>query len=215
MSLDTSKKSQYHSALAANSPLTVQVVAEPRESKYKKQGEAGHLYVKLNHDGYEFTYGAENEACAKPFEGKQGETIAITASGRGDSARISIQGENPDSRVEQAPRPEQKKVLTPQTEVHDDSYQDFRHALMRVMNAFWLIERGVGVESDQSKVNGFDTSEAHLQAKCSTAFIHLDKLGLVKAMPDKPIWGAKEPKKELPVQEIKKVFPDDNDEVPF
>lgn len=66
---------------------------------------------------------------------------------------------------------------------------EFRKELVKVLNAFYLIEKGVATESAQNIVNGFTTTETHMQAKCSTAFIHLDRMGLVSQMPEIPLWS--------------------------
>lgn len=197
MNLDTTKKSQYHSALVANSPLTVRVVSEPRESKYRKQGEPGHLYVKLAHDGYEFSYGAENEACAKPFEGKQGQDVTIEATGRGNDARIRLNGQqsaDSSNREATGARPN-TSAGSRQREINQNaSSSDLEDSLARICNAQYLVKKAVKEQWENAAIDGivsqFDTLDgvAHFQADCSSAFIKLDRAGLVESLSSKPAW---------------------------
>lgn len=198
-SLDTTKKSQYHSALVANSPITVRVVSEPRESKYRKPGESGHLYVKLAIDNYEFAYGAENEACAKPFEGKQGQDVTIEATGRGNDARIRLQGDrsaDSGNREATGARPNTQRALTPPKEHQNDS-TGFDDLLQQICNAQYLIFKAEKHRWEQMIPDGmvpeFDTlvGNAHFQADCSSAFIKLDRAGEVEELSTAPIWREK------------------------
>lgn len=200
MNLDQSKKSQYHSALVANSPITVRVVSEPRESKYRKQGESGHLYVKLDADGYEFAYGAENEDCARPFEGKQGQTLTITATGRGQDARIKLQGEQS---APEAPRNPPKPLVgsTCHPDNQNDSSAVLEACLAQVNNALYLIKREVRSQWENASIDGvvpqFETldGKAHFQAECSIAWGYLKDHGLIDKLSVKPVW--KEAKKSV------------------
>ena len=207
--LDTSKKSQYHSALVANSPLKARVLNEPRESKYRKQGESGHLYVKLEVDGYEFSYGAENEACAHPFEGKQGQDVTIVATGRGADAKISLNGQqsaDSSSRDSSSARPDSKRVSTPRPEHQNDSSVTLEDSLAQICNAQFLIFEAQKNKWENMAINGLVpeftslVGNAHFQADCSIAWGKINGLGLVESLSTKPAW--KEAKKSvLPSQE--------------
>lgn len=197
MNLDTSKKSQYHSALVANSPLKARVLNEPRESKYRKPGESGHLYVKLAVGEYEFAYGAENEDCAAPFEGKQGQDVTIVATGRGQDARISLNGQQSADSSSQggcSARPDGKRVSTPPPEHQNDSSATLEASLAQICNAQYLIKEAVKNQWENAALNGivsqFATLDgvAHFQADCSSAFIKLDRAGLVESLSTKPAW---------------------------
>lgn len=113
------------------------------------------------------------------YQGKTTREVKITETGK-----IELVGEE-----KQEPKPKEKIVGTTHVEL-EDSVQILRHELMRCCNALYLIERAITVESDQSEINGFTSTDEHKRAKCATAFIHLDRMGLVSKLPDKPVWSA-------------------------
>lgn len=112
MALDTSKKGQYHSALAQEGRMTVKVLSDLKISRYNKPGESGYKYVELDCDGYKFTYSCENEDCAKAFKGRQGEEIEIEATGRDEDAEIRVSNA-PPRREERRPEPQRERREDP------------------------------------------------------------------------------------------------------
>ncbi len=65
----------------------------------------------------------------------------------------------------------------------------FADELARCCNAFYLIEEKMLEEVEQSKIQGFTTTPEHLQAKVSSAFIHLDRSGLMSKLPIDKVWS--------------------------
>ncbi len=72
----------------------------------------------------------------------------------------------------------------------------FSGEIMRCCNAFYLIEGRMREEAEQSRLQGFETTPEHLQAKVSSAFIHLDRAGLVSKLDTTPAWSVNAIKKK-------------------
>lgn len=180
MSLNTSKKSQYHSALAE--PIRVRVESGAMTSKFKAEGESGHYYVYLEHDGYKFAYSAENKRCADTLAAHKGDEITIQAEGRGEDAEIKVL--NSDGTHE---APAQRTASQPARSKSPDMNKE----LTKMMNIFYIIEDAVKRESEQSEVNGVPFDASNFGGKCSQTFRELYHEGVFDSVPnDRPIWSS-------------------------
>lgn len=81
------KKALYHSHLVAAGPVEVTITGNsPQKSQW-----AGRLnYIPLKHEGFDHWLDLENPDCEAAMSGLQGQTVTITASGRGADARIDV-----------------------------------------------------------------------------------------------------------------------------
>jgi hypothetical protein len=73
-----------------------------------------------------------------------------------------------------------------------DPVKQARKLLMQVANAFYLCEKMVHKQSEQSEVDGVPQTPENQGGKCGTAYRELKDAGLVFKMPLTPLWGAKE-----------------------
>ena len=103
-------KTLYHSELRTLSPLTVKVIKERQESKFKK----GNEYVVISIEGEERTYNAENAECAAAFDGYEGCVLTLDADGGGkgkeETATVTIDTDS----VERGGEAPAKKPVTAQ-----------------------------------------------------------------------------------------------------
>jgi hypothetical protein len=83
------------------------------------------------------------------------------------------------------PTPQETSVVLDDS----DSVNEVRHALMRAVNAMYLIEHAVTKQVEQATVDGITCTPENFGGKCGSLFRYLDSLGLVKRMPDKPLWS--------------------------
>lgn len=100
-----------------------------------------------------------------------------------------------------------------------DGVQEARKVLMRVTNAFYLIEKAVSVQSDHSKIDGIDCTPENFGGKCGTAYRELRDAGIIAKMPTKPLWGVKAQLNVLSEEQIKREFPpappEEEEDIPF
>jgi hypothetical protein len=117
MSSPFPKKSIYHSQLVKECPIEVTITgAGPQASKFK-----GHPdFVACKIDGDEHFILVENDNCAEILTGLRGETVTLTASGRGADAEISVEPsvrrgrEDREDREEPPPRREERREREPE-----------------------------------------------------------------------------------------------------
>jgi hypothetical protein len=169
------KKGIYHSTLVHFGPARVTVKSDVLKSK---KGDS--YFVILEHEGQEQYYNIENAECAEPFKGRKGQDITIKGTGSRDDARIEIEGVT-ERKTEQPQQVSPEKAL----DVASDE-------VARVMNAFYLIMQSADNLRGQSKVDGVEMTDDQFQAICSSAFIHLDRQGLIASMPTTPVWSKNE-----------------------
>lgn len=185
------KKSIYHSYLAKAGPVQVTITSDVLTSKYKKEGEAGHYYVNLSHEGSEQSYPIENHQGKEALSGLRGQTVTLIATGYREDAHIEVQDSQGSTQAPKAspPRSSSQGVSTPQPP-KQDALEAFQDELARVNNALHLIKIAVSNQRDQYPVSnkGEEMSMEHFQAECATAFIHLDRSGLIAQLPTAPVW---------------------------
>lgn len=91
----------------------------------------------------------------------------------------------------------------------EESVSAYKHGLMRVLNAIYTNYRGLKVLKAQLEVDGITLTPDQMQAAAASAFITLERGGLVANMPDAPLWGAKEQLKKTVEQELKEPTSED------
>lgn len=138
--------------------------------------------------GYTGIYAFDDSYTNKSGKTVETRLVKITATGQ-----IEIAGE--------------KKEVIPAKETTveldtDEATKTIRRKLMQVMNGFMLVERAVHAQVEAAEKEGIDCDLSNFGGKCSSAYRELN--GLISKLPDDhPIWIAK----ELPKEEIEKVFP--------
>ena len=203
------RKTTYHSFLVNNSPLRVKVLSGAIKSKFPARADgSGAYFVGLEYDGQQFNYTSENDGVAKFLGRYEGQEITIEATGRGEDARINVKGSTENNR-ETSPEGHSASTRQPSARpepsigsstqgTEKSAINDFKQRIIQIANAFWIIRRGIALEIEQAKKEGFDTPMAMIQAQVSTAFIKLDKSGLIDLLPTKPMWPQEEKQPEGP-----------------
>lgn len=198
----------YHSELTkacADGPVKVKVKSDVLKSQYKRDGKDSY-YVTLYFDGEDRTYNCENNACRKALDGRKGDTIHITASGRDDDAEIVIEddqddaGETPrreERESEPEPRSSRQRETTerPPAAAHDPHkvVAHFKTRLARAANAYKLCLGAAYAVIGRGDA-GHELSPADIKDIAGTLFIYMDRSGLVDDMP----WKMPEPKAAEP-----------------
>lgn len=87
MATSEPKKTLYHSELANMGPVVATVTEGVKESSKKR----GSYYVTLLLEGRTRYYTVENEQCGQAFDGWDGQTVVISATGSRENAAIDIE----------------------------------------------------------------------------------------------------------------------------
>lgn len=126
------------------------------------------------------------------FSDRKGETITIKASGRGEDATISIVGVTEKTTsggtTQSSARPNPPGVSTPPPGNKTSARASFHQELARTQNALYFIKEAVGIQNENSKINGIETPDAQRQAEIMSTFIKLDRAGLIEELPFEPVW---------------------------
>lgn len=176
----------YHSTLVKCGEVHVTIKSGVMKSK--KAGQPDFIVMEHDSGGDQF-YNVENQRCADALRNKKGESITIRATGSKADADIQILNVDGTAKSPATTNSASSASLK-------DGTSEFKHSLMKILNAFWIIEKAVGIEVAQSAISGFESTPEHIQAKCSTAFICLDRQGFVKDLPDHPMWSTPAPAEE-------------------
>lgn len=80
-----------------------------------------------------------------------------------------------------------------------DSVEAYKSAFTKVANAIYLNYLGLDKLATQLEIDGVKLTQDQIQAAAASAFISLERGGLVSALPDEPLWSGK---KQLEEDEI-------------
>ena len=87
------KKTVYHSELAAMGPVRVTVLSDVMPSKFSKPGTPRPDWVALKIGNEDKIYTVENESCGEFFQGQKGRTFTLVAEGSREQATLTYVGE--------------------------------------------------------------------------------------------------------------------------
>lgn len=90
-------KGIYHSDLRKIGEVKVRITSGVLTSKYKEEGQAGHYYVTMSHEGQEHQYQAEGREDASVLAGHTGNEVTILAEGYSNdkTATLKVNGSSP------------------------------------------------------------------------------------------------------------------------
>lgn len=178
------KKSIYHSTLAKAGDVRLSIKSDVLTSKYKKEGEAGHFYVIVEHDGGpEQTLLIENEACRRAMMGFKGEDITIKASGAREDATISIVNSDGTTKSRE---PILRHVKTIENGVETHAGPDMNAKMIQYLNACHLVEQKVWEQVQAAVALGIPSNDENFGGKCGAVLKHIN--GMVNSLPTTPVW---------------------------
>lgn len=176
-----STKSLYHSTLAKAGDVRLSIKSDVLASKYKKEGEAGHFYVIVQHDNDpEQTLLIENEQCRSALEGLKGEDVTLRASGAREDARISIVNSDGTSKALDAPK---SKAYPPGESF---SQTDMDAKITQYLNACYIVEQKVWEQVQAAVALGIPSNDENFGGKCGAVLKHIN--GMVNSLPTTPVW---------------------------
>ena len=198
------KKSIYHSTLFKFGDAYVTVKSDVLTSKYKREGESGHYYVILEHDGDEQNYLIENARCAKSFQGLKGQSVTIRATGSREDAEIEIIGSQgrPQKSPQGSPRAPQARPNdsggSAQPTDPDEALQAFKKNVMKSANALYVGLKAAAIVAEQVKIEGLELDNDMIFRAAMNFVINADRANLTENLTHKPLWGAEEQLKPRP-----------------